>query len=76
MGRHANYLNGMASWRSAVTLALGRNTEPVILKDAGIQHSHGTPSTEAAAGNGRYRVSRRESSTQHGDFKIFCRTAV
>ena len=49
MARHANYLNGMTSWRSAVTLALGRNTGLAILKDAGIQCSHGTPSTEAAA---------------------------
>ena len=37
------------SWRLAGTLALGRNTVLAILKDAGIQCSHGTPSTEAAA---------------------------
>jgi hypothetical protein len=49
MGRHANYLNGMTSWRLALTLALGRNTGPAISKDAGIQCSHGTPTTEAAA---------------------------
>jgi hypothetical protein len=49
MGKHANYLNGMTSWRLAMTLALGRNTGLAILKDAGIQCSHGTPNTEAAA---------------------------
>jgi hypothetical protein len=49
MGRHANYLNGMTSWRLAVTLTVGRNTRLAILKDAGIQGSHGTPSTDAAA---------------------------
>jgi hypothetical protein len=48
MGRHANYLNGMTSWRLAVTLAVGRNTGLAILTDAGIRCSHGTPSTEAA----------------------------
>jgi len=52
MGRHANYLNGMTSWRLAVTLALGRNTGPAISKDAGIQCSHGTPTTEAAPVDG------------------------
>jgi hypothetical protein len=49
MGRLANYLNGMASWRLAVTLALGRNAGLAILKDAGIQCSHDSLSTEAAA---------------------------
>jgi hypothetical protein len=39
----------MTSWRLAVTLALGRDTGLAALKDAGIQCSHGTPSTEAAA---------------------------
>ncbi len=33
MGKHANYLDGMASWRLAATLALGRNTWPPTLKD-------------------------------------------
>jgi hypothetical protein len=32
-----------------MTLTLGRNTGLAILKDAGIQCSHGTPSTEATA---------------------------
>jgi hypothetical protein len=41
-GGHANYLNGMTSWRLAVTPALGRNTGLAILKDAGIQCGHGT----------------------------------
>jgi hypothetical protein len=49
MGRHANYLDGMTSWRLAVTLAPGRNTGLAILKDAGIQCSRGTPSIEVAA---------------------------
>jgi hypothetical protein len=48
MGRHANYLNGVTSWRCAATPALGRNTGLAILNDAGIQCSHGTPGTEAA----------------------------
>ena len=43
MGRHANHLNGMTSRRLAVTLALGRNTPLAVLKDAGIQCSHGDP---------------------------------
>jgi hypothetical protein len=49
MGRHANYLNGMTSWRLAVTLALGRNTVLAIRRMPASQYSHGTPSTEAAA---------------------------
>ena len=49
MGKHANYLNGMRSWRLAVTLALGRTTVLAILKDAGIPMQPQAPSTEAAA---------------------------
>jgi hypothetical protein len=49
MGRHANYLNGMTSWRLTVTLALGPYTGPAILTDAGIQSAIGTPRSEAAA---------------------------
>ena len=58
-GRHAHYPNGMTSWRAAVTLALGRCTGLAILKDAGIQCSHGIPSTEAAARTVDAAVSRR-----------------
>jgi hypothetical protein len=41
MGRYANYLNMVTSWRCAATLALGRNIGLAILKDAGIQPSQG-----------------------------------
>jgi hypothetical protein len=49
MGKHANYLNGMTSWRLAVTLALGQNTVLATLKHAGIPMEPQAPSTEAAA---------------------------
>ena len=43
MGRHANYLNAMTSWRLAMALAPARNTGLAISKDAGIECSQATP---------------------------------
>jgi hypothetical protein len=76
LARHANDLNGMTSWRSAVTLALGRNTGRAILQDAGIQCSHGTPSIEAAARTVDAGLVGADPELGHGDFEASCRTAV
>jgi hypothetical protein len=54
----------------------GRNTGPEILKDAGIQCSHGTPSTEAAARTVDAALVGADPELGMGISKSFCRAAV